>query len=177
MPRQGSCRGACCHPRQGACRGPCGLPRLGSPKGCLLLSAYLILNVFTKICMPPWGCLLNPCPLGAVDSRVICSIGAGRVAAARVLPGLLELSPGKDLAGGSPLRPLCSLWSWSWRRSASPELRPYLGSPPLPCSVWWCPWLRLPVHSYRGTKSVPLFLYTDRSPRAWATHKCNALLG
>ncbi len=37
--------------------------------------------------------------------------------------------------------------------------------------------LRLPVHSYRGTKSVPLFLYTDRSPRAWATHKRDALLG
>ena len=50
--------------------------------------------------MPPRGCLPNPCPLGAVDSRVICSIGAGRVAAARVLPGLLELSPSKDLAGG-----------------------------------------------------------------------------
>ena len=69
-------------------------------KGCRLLSAYLILNVFTKICMPPRECLPNPCPLGAVDSRVICSVGAGRVAAARVLPGLLELSLGKDLAGG-----------------------------------------------------------------------------
>ena len=69
-------------------------------KGCRLLSAYLILNVFTKICMPPRGCLPNTSPLGAVDSRVICSIGAGRVAAVRVLPGLLELSPGKDLAGG-----------------------------------------------------------------------------
>ena len=33
-------------------------------KGCRLLSAYLILNVFTKICMPPRGCLPNPCPLG-----------------------------------------------------------------------------------------------------------------
>ena len=31
---------------------------------------------------------------------MICSVGAGQVAAARVLPGLLELSPGKDLAGG-----------------------------------------------------------------------------
>ena len=69
-------------------------------KGRRLLSAYLILNVFTKICMPPWGCLPNPCPLGTVDSRVICSVGVGRVAAARVLPGLPKLSPGKDLAGG-----------------------------------------------------------------------------
>ena len=78
---------------------------------------------------------------------------------------------------GSPLRPLCSSWSWPWRRSSSLELRSYPGSPPLPCLVWWCPWLRLPVHSYRGTKSVPLFLYTDRSPRAWATHKRDTLLG
>ena len=65
-----------------------------------LLSAYLILNVFTKICMPPRGCLPNPCPMGAVDSRVIRSVGVGQAATARVLPGLLELSPGKDLAGG-----------------------------------------------------------------------------
>ena len=74
-------------------------------KGCRLLSAYLILNVFTKICMSLRGCLPNPCPLGAVDSRVICSVGAGRVATARVLPGLLELSPGKDLAGGVRFAP------------------------------------------------------------------------
>ena len=29
----------------------------------------------------------------------------------------------------------------------------------------------------KGYKSVPLFLYTDRSPRAWATHKRDTLLG
>src|SRR3954469_11963876 len=73
---------------------------VGSRQGSSSPSAYLILNVFTKICMPPWGCLPNPCPMGAVDSRVICSVGVGRVAAARVLSGLLKLSPGKDLAGG-----------------------------------------------------------------------------
>ena len=33
------------------------------------------------------------------------------------------------------------------------------------------------MHNYRGTKSVPLFLYTDRSPRAWATRKRDTLLG
>ena len=93
------------------------------------------------------------------------------------LAGFAKTASRQGSCRGVPLRPLCSLWSWSWRRSASPELRPYLGSPPLPCSVWWCPWLRLPVHSYRGTKSVPLFLYTDRSPRAWATHKRDTLLG
>src|SRR3954466_459847 len=53
-------------------------------KGCRLLRAYLILNVFTNICMPLRGCLPNPCPMGAVDSRVICSASVGRVAAARV---------------------------------------------------------------------------------------------
>ena len=78
---------------------------------------------------------------------------------------------------GSSLRPLCSSWSWPWHCSSSLELRSYSGSPPLPCLVWWCPWLRLSVHSYRGTKSVPLFLYTDRIPLVWATHKRNALLG
>ena len=93
------------------------------------------------------------------------------------LAGFAKTASRQGSCRGGPLRPLCSLWSWSWRRSASPELRPYLGSPPLPCSVWWCPWLRLPVHSYRGTKSVPLFLYTDRSPRAWATRKHNRVVG
>ena len=78
-------------------------------KGCRLLSAYLILNVFTKICMPPRGCLPNPCPLGAVDSRVICFVGAGRVAAARVLPGLLELSPARILPGESASSPFLFL--------------------------------------------------------------------
>ena len=87
-------------------------------KGRRLLNLYLILNVFTKICMPPRGYLPNPCPMGAVDSRVIRSVGVGRAAAARVLPGLpepaparilpglLKLAPGKDLAGGSRFVPL-----------------------------------------------------------------------
>ena len=52
------------------------------------------------------------------------------------------------------------------------------------------PWLTSPVllgvvvgaaptaHAQvKGYKSVPLFLYTDRSPRAWATHKRDTLLG
>ena len=29
----------------------------------------------------------------------------------------------------------------------------------------------------KGYKDAPLFLYTDRNPRAWATHKRNTLLG
>src|SRR3954470_15205214 len=90
--RQGPCRG----PGKGLAEAPAVIPGkvlvgglvvfLGwdPAKGCRLLSAYLILNVFTKNCMPPRGCLPNTCPLGAVDSRVICPIGVGRVAAARV---------------------------------------------------------------------------------------------
>ena len=116
-------RGPCWGPGKGLAEAPAVIPGkalsgglvvfLGwdPAKGCRLLSAYLILNVFTKICMPPRGCLPNPCPLGVVDSRVVCSVGAGRGAAARVLPRLLELSPGKDLAGGVCFVPfvLCGL--------------------------------------------------------------------
>ena len=130
--RQGSCRGAAVVPGKALARGLVVFLGWDPAKGCRLLSAYLILNVFTKICMPPWGCLPNPCPLGAVDPRVICSVGTGRVAAARVLPGLLELSPGKDLAGESASS-LCSLWSRPWRCSYYLRLWSYLGSPPLFC--------------------------------------------
>ena len=113
--------------------------------------------------------------LGTVGSRVARSVGVGRAAPARVLLGLLRL-PGKGLAGGTCfVPPLFVVLALALLYSL--ELRSYPGSPPLPCLVWWCPWLRLPVHSYRGTKSVPFFLYTDRSPRAWATHKRDALLG
>ena len=37
------------------------------PRAVIFYSVYLILNVFGKICMPPRGCLPNPCPMGAVD--------------------------------------------------------------------------------------------------------------
>ena len=70
------------------------------PRVVIFHSVYLILNVFTKIYMPPRGCLPNPYPMGAVDSRVTRSVGVGRLATARVLPGLLKPLPGKDLAGG-----------------------------------------------------------------------------
>src|SRR3954468_2347743 len=49
--------------------------------------------------------------MGAVDSRVTRSVGVGRAATARVLPGLLKPPPGKDLAGGVRFIPfaLCGL--------------------------------------------------------------------
>src|SRR3954466_6235289 len=61
--------------------------------------------------MPPRGCLSNPCPMGAVDSRATRYVGVGRAATARVLPGLLKPPPGKDLAGGVRFVPfaLCGL--------------------------------------------------------------------
>src|SRR3954468_6381030 len=126
--------------------------------------------------MPPRGCLPNPCPMGAVDSRVTRSVGVGRAAMARVLPGLQKPPPDKDLAGGrfAPFA-LCALGLGVVLLLFGFGLTLVL--PPLPGSVRRRPRLRLPVHSHRGKKSVPLLLYTDRSPRAWATHKRYALLG
>src|SRR3954465_1191378 len=112
--------------------------------------------------MPPWGCLPNPCPMGAVDSRVTRSVGVGRAAMARVLPGLQKPPPGKDLAGGGRFVPfaLCGLGLGVVLLLFGFGLTLVL--PPLPGLVRRRQWLRLPVHSHRGTKSVPLFLYTDR---------------
>ena len=43
--------------------------------------------------------------MGAVDSMVTHSVGVGRAATARVLPGLVKPPPGKDLAGGVRFTP------------------------------------------------------------------------
>ena len=55
--------------------------------------------------------------------------------------------------------------------------RLFSGSPPLPCYVR--PWrVALTARAQvKGSKGEPLLLYTDRSPRAWATHKRDTLLG
>src|SRR4051812_4423660 len=104
--------------------------------------------------------------MGAVDSRMTHSVGVGRAATARVLPGLQKPPPGKDLAAGAASSPLLFvvLVLASFCSSLASALPRFL--PPFSGSVRRRPWLRLPVHSHRGTKSVPLFLYTDRSPRA-----------
>src|SRR3954470_5321371 len=102
--------------------------------------------------MPPRGCLPNPCPMGAVDSRVTRSVGVGRAATARVLPGLQKPPPSNDLAGlcGLGLSVVLLLFGFGLT----------LVLPPLPGSVRRRPSLRLPVHSHRGTKSVPpLFVH------------------
>ena len=84
-------------------------------------------------------------PWGAVDSRVICSAGVGRVAAARVLPGLLKpaparilpgllkLAPGKDLAGGICFIPLLFVVLFSWALVPSSF---GLTLAHLPCRAW-----------------------------------------
>ena len=162
---QGPCRG----PGKGLAVAPAVIPGKDLAGGLVVLLGWdpakdhhLLKGVSDLECLhkdldATTGMSPNPCPMGAVDSRVIRSIGVGRAATARVLLGLLKPPPSKDLAGGSPLRLLCSLWSWPWRHSASPELRPYLGSPPLPCSVWWCPWLRLPCTVIGVQKVYPSF--------------------
>ena len=56
-------------------------------------------------------------------------------------------------------------------------LRLLSGFPFLPCYAW--PWREAlsAREQVKGSKGVPLLLYTDRSPRAWATHKRSTLLG
>ena len=56
-------------------------------------------------------------------------------------------------------------------------LRLLSGFPFMPCYAW--PWrVALTAHAQvKGSKAEPLLLYTDRIPRAWATHKRSTLLG
>ena len=69
----------------------------GIPPGVIIFySVNLILNVFTKICIPPQRCLPSPGPMwlmvfGDLGSRVARSVGVGRAASASVLLGLPRL--------------------------------------------------------------------------------------
>ena len=114
--------------------------------------------------------------LEPVGSRVARSVSIGQVAPARLLPGPRRL-PRQGPCRGSPPRPLALWYLWSWRCLGHLVLRLLSGSPPLPCLVW--PWRAAPTAraQVKGYKDVPLLLYTDRSPRAWATHKRSMLLG
>ena len=129
-----------CRPRQGSCQGSCRFPRQGSCRGSLPSNPHLILNMSSqRSACHHRGAFPSPGPtwmmaLGTVGSRVARSVGVGRAAPARVLPGLLRLPPARVLPG-EPASSLCSLWSWSWRRSDQLGLRSYLGSPPVLLSV------------------------------------------
>ena len=113
--------------------------------------------------------------LETVGSRVARSVGVGRAAPARVLPGLLRL-------------PRQGSWETCFAHSIFVALvlaialfvlclRLLSGFPFLPCYAW--PWREALTAraQVKGSKGEPLLLYTDRSPRAWATHKRDALLG
>ena len=93
------------------------------------------------------------------------------------LAGAAEAAPARALAGGTCLvHPIfvalvlvVALFVLC--------LRLLSGFPFLPCYAW--PWrVALTAHAQvKGSKAEPLLLYTDRSPRAWAIHKRNTLLG
>ena len=93
------------------------------------------------------------------------------------LARLPKLSPGKHLAGGVRFVPF-ALRGLGLGVVLVP-LSFGLTLAHLPCLAWCggargsdCPCTVIGVQ-----KVYPPFLYTDRSPRAWATHKRNALLG
>ena len=81
-----------CRPRQGPCRGSRGFPRQGSCRGSSSSNPHLILSVpclhkdlhaTMEVPPEPWPNVM----LETVGSRVAHSVGVGRAAPARVLPG------------------------------------------------------------------------------------------
>ena len=93
------------------------------------------------------------------------------------LAGFAKTAPGKDLAGGVRFVPfaLCGLGLGVVLLLSSFGLT----LAHLPCLAQ-CGGVRgsdCPCTVIRGTKSVPLFLYTNRSPQAWATSKRNRVVG
>ena len=104
----------------------------------------------------PWPNVM----LETVGSRVARSIGVGRAAPARVLPGLLRL-PRQGSCRGNLLRPsaLCGLGLGVALAASGFGFT----SVHLPCSAWCAvgatPTVRAQVKGYKG---APLLLYTDR---------------
>src|SRR4051812_39345852 len=168
-PRQGSCRG----PGKGLAVAPAVIPGKALAGGLVVLLGWdpakdhhLLKCVSDLECLhkdlhATTGMSPESLPHGGSGLKGDSPRRCGASCHGKGLAGFAKTASREGSCRGSPLRTLCSLWSWSWRPSASLELRPYLGSPPSPCSAWRCPWLRLPVHNYSGTKSVPSFLYTD----------------
>ena len=135
--------------------------------------------VLTKICMPPQRCLPNlgsNVVVGGVwnpwDQGWLALLVLGKLpwqSSCRGCPA--TVFPGRSTS------PLCSFMLLA------------LASPCLSCASIS---FRLPSSSLlsvaagaaltarpqvKGLKGEPLILYTDRSPRAWATHKRDTLLG
>src|SRR3954468_25047080 len=81
------------------------------PRVIAFLSGYLVLNVFTKICMPPRGCLPNACPMGAEDSRVTSLRRCGASCHGKDLAGLAKAVPRQGPCRGVCFVPfaLCGL--------------------------------------------------------------------
>src|SRR3990170_6349329 len=74
--------------------------------------------IFTKICMPPWRCLLGLGP-NVVDGIGNLGLKEGALywrqasCPGKVLAGAAEAAPARVLPGGST-SPSCSLCFWSW---------------------------------------------------------------
>src|SRR3954464_8875678 len=104
-----------------------------------------------------------------LGSRVVALLVLGKLPRQGPCRGYVSC-PGKALAGESPPCPfaprtsgLAMLWlSCVFASSAPPSVVAGVATT-----------ARAQVKGYRR----PLLLYTDRSPRAWATHKRRALLG
>ena len=94
----------------------------------------------------------------------------------KALPGAAEAVPARVLLG-EPTPPPCSPYllvlALLWLSCAPASLRlPF--SALLSVAVGAALTARAQV---KGSKGEPLLLYTHRSPRAWATHKRDVLLG
>jgi len=68
--------------------------------------------VFTKICMPPWRCLLSLGSnvgdgVGTLRLKGGSSAGVGQVAPARFLAGAAKAAPARTLSGEFPLSSSC----------------------------------------------------------------------
>ena len=174
MARQGSCRGMLSSPAR-TLPGAGGLPRQGSFRESSSSNPHLILNMSSQRSACHHGGASRALAQGDVGDRglkggLLCwrwascpgkaLAGAAEVVPARVLPGVY-LAPllFVSLALALLLVALCL-------RLPSSAL--------LSVAVGAASTVRAQV---KGSKGAPLLLYTDRSPRAWATHKRDALLG
>ena len=120
--------------------------------------------ILTKICMPSWRCLPS------LGSNVVDGIGTLGLKGG-ALCWRWASCPGKGLTGGVHLALLLfvsMVLALFWLPCG------FASSAPLGMAVGAALTARAQV---KGYKREPLLLCTDRSPRAWAIHKRDALLG